>query len=108
MRGNPAYSLDTIETAMCLWEALLENRRREDYNAVWDKHGAWDLRHRCIALASHCDDVWQAFEGNDLWAFDWEYCPVYVAHCVDWETSTPKPVADCLTIIREHLKQEEA
>ncbi len=99
------YTHDQVQAALCLWEAVLEASRNDDaaITAAFELHGAWAMRDAVMGMAHHCDDVWLALTdlGNDdRVTFDWEFCPAYVAHCVDWISGEPMPVHDCVAKLR--------
>lgn len=102
------YTHQQVEAALCLWEAVLEANRKGDEAilAAFERHGAWSLREAVMNMAHHCDDVFLMFSdlGNDdRVTFDWEFCPAYIAHCVDWEHCTLMPVTDCVATLRVAL-----
>jgi hypothetical protein len=100
------YTHDQVEAALCLWEAVLERRSDNAIDAAFERHGAWALRQAVMSMAHHCDDVWLALTdlGNDdRVTFDWEFCPAYVAHCVNWHDCEPLPLHDCVTTLRTAL-----
>jgi hypothetical protein len=100
------YTHQHVEAALCLWEAVLESRNDATIDAAFERHGAWALRQAMMDMSHHCDDVWLALTdlGNDdRVSFDWEFCPAFIAHCVDWQHCTPLALHDCVTKLRTAL-----
>ena len=93
----PGIDRETLETnAACLWEAVLE-AYRESGRAVspawvqhmrdhWEGNGVCRVREAVCALAGDVDSGWKIARacGFDS-PFDWEFCPWFIAACVDWE-----------------------
>ena len=85
---------DQFVIAMELWEATLElyrdddDKRTEwgaDFFAAFDAFGSVGMRD---AIAAFVPFVWQAWEDRDIDkfddCFDWVWCPLFLAQCVDW------------------------
>lgn len=78
-------------TAACLWEAALEalNKTAVAKGGFADRlrqyrgnHGTSQLRDDVARLAVACDEAWDALsdeEQDDAGAFDWEFCPEWLA-----------------------------
>jgi hypothetical protein len=69
-----------VETAMCLWEAMLEIRDRPDIVPMFEDHGTAAIRHAVIALVPDCEAAWEAdrAQGIERVPFDWEHCPHFL------------------------------
>lgn len=69
-----------LETGMCLWEAMLENRDRPDIAAAFDRHGTVSMRHAVMTLIPDCERQWEEGErrGEDNSPYDWEWCPAFL------------------------------
>lgn len=98
----PEIDAETVaENAACLWESVLDadpcadplpGFRRTDWGwrdhmrAARERDGMAALRLRVIGYAEQAETGWKAAqaEGFDS-PFDWEFCPAFVAACVDWE-----------------------
>ena len=100
----PESDRETLEeNAACLWEAALAANGQ--YGATgsasreaapdwaramlerWDNWGAVEMRATVCALAGDVESAWKIAQscGFDS-PFDWEFCPWFIAACVDWET----------------------
>lgn len=96
---NQRFSWIEVETAVCLWEAYLDAE-----NAAWTKAkdegtevitpaylnqrgeiGSYALRHAVMGLVRGVDKLWARFPPDTL-IFDWEFCPLVIAHGIDWGT----------------------
>jgi hypothetical protein len=76
------YSLEHMETACCIWEAMLEMRNsKPDLDQAFLKNGASEMRLRAISLAAECCDQYNALSCDDKneMVFDWEFVPAFVA-----------------------------
>jgi hypothetical protein len=80
-----------LETAMCLWEAFIdpgESAVAQTYAAVRVRYGSIGLRHAVSQIVLPCDIGWAALSPeHDPVAFDFEYCPLFLATCVEWDYS---------------------
>jgi hypothetical protein len=86
-----------VETAMCLWEAFLElqgetgadnlpTELAEKLCEIRSQHGSFVMRAVIAGLADDCDSAWEAREaldGQDHIAFDFEFCPEFIAGALD-------------------------
>jgi hypothetical protein len=77
----PVYSLETVETALCLWEAALEARDTPLGRALFEREGTCAARSAVIGWAEQCDSDYAACygAGQALEPFDWEHCPAWLA-----------------------------
>lgn len=90
----------TCETALCVWEAMLDIRDRftdgngatadapsyvADMEAAWSGNGAFGMR--CVAryLALELEEIWSGVpeDTRDGITFDWEFVPMMLEF-VDW------------------------
>ncbi|WP_031293677.1 hypothetical protein [Sphingobium sp. HDIP04] len=69
-----------LETAMCLWEAMLEIRDRPDIAARFEEVGTVAMRHAVMTLIADCEREWEAARGRDEdhSPYDWEWCPAFL------------------------------
>ena len=85
---------DQFVVAMELWEAALElhrndaNERKEwdrDFLATFDAQGAAGMRD---VIAGFVPFAWQGWTDREVDqfddCFDWVWCPLFLAQCVDW------------------------
>lgn len=77
-----SYNEANVETAMCLWEALLEIRDRPDVDAMFQRLGTVEMRHAVISLVEDCERDWEESEHEDL-PYDWEHCPNFLERNLD-------------------------
>ena len=69
-----------LETAICLWEALLEIRDRPDVAARFDEVGTVAMRHALMTLIADCEREWEDARARDEdhSPYDWEWCPAFL------------------------------
>ncbi len=75
-----------IQTAMALWEAVLDARERDLQEQAptplveaFEGWGFSELRHMAMALITACESAWSKI-GNDYTdAWDWEFLPIVVS-----------------------------
>lgn len=76
-----------LETAMCLWEAVLDLRLTGDLRAeaLIDEAGTSGARHTVLSWIDQCEDVWEQSraEGIELIPYDWEHCPAFLSAKLD-------------------------
>lgn len=100
------------EAACCVWEALLERRRRDDAEPDgivegFEQRGTNEMRHAAIALSALCSNLWDAIpEDERPDSFDWDFVPRFV-DMLDWDATLPACVAmptteQALAIYRFH------
>jgi hypothetical protein len=96
------YTTLEVEAALCLWEAALDLREKcKPLAMIWDGVGAFEMRHRVMALVTDAERIWVALgDAQDDIVFDWEFCPTFISDCVDWETGEVRDDATCLAIMR--------
>ncbi len=95
-------SIDLIDAAMCLWEDVLDSlgmparELHRHHDAVINarrSRGTAALRWLVAALAEPCHRAWEHAQRAHGYedCFDWEWCPWFLRHCVNWETVTVRP-----------------
>lgn len=117
MTATPAtYTAASLETAACLWEAVLEMesvdlarlpKSRANYTAVASRAsaikaarariGTVGLRLTVIGWTNAVDAAWKAtddpkgtgYGGEYPDAFDWDFVPHWIAANIDWDTEYP-------------------
>ena len=110
-RTMPTGSLvSALETAACLWEAVLTLRDhpssdpdavalalaiRETCNAV----GAADLRLTVVGWANAVEAAWSVVADTYDLCFDWDFVPGWIVDHIDWSDPThptikPEPVLE--------------
>lgn len=96
-------TLDEAETAMCVWEALLDayqtyafKKRHDDWakalDATWERIGTAEMRSLALSLAAFVHAAYgDPEEALEVWGdsatFDWEFVPHALTY-VDWETGS--------------------
>ena len=109
--GPATFDAETVaENAACLWEAVLEADPAGDADADGWKGsmrrevravGIASLRSATVALAQAVEVGWREAQRTGFDSpFDWEFCPEFVAACVDWEQG-PTLFPDWLDRCRE-------
>lgn len=90
------YGYSVAETALCIWEAMLEARLAADLSddprpsaleTAWEERGTITMRAAAIRLAPAADAIWQLLspeEQDELDCYDWEFIPLFVER-VDWD-----------------------
>ena len=96
------------ENAACLWEAILEADPTGETHGdgfpftmrrAAKAEGMAQFRTRVTQHAEAVESGWKAAQDSGFVdCFDWEFCPVFVARCIDWETGGL--VADWLDVCR--------
>lgn len=74
-------SADTIETAMALWEAVLDVRGNQDAPllAAFERNGFAEMRRMSAALIPAADAAWKQIANDYGDAWDWEFLPIVVS-----------------------------
>lgn len=88
------YNEANLETAMCLWEAVLDMRAALDHatlddprlptlkalDSEFEKYGTSAMRNHVASWVEECEAAWEADQaaGTELVPYDWEHCPAFV------------------------------
>jgi hypothetical protein len=90
--ASKRYTANDVDTAMCIWEHILEQTRRNDdaicrWEAALGANGTAALRDWVI---DQIDVVWNAFElagGGEAYgmSFDWDFVPAFMELAYDDE-----------------------
>ena len=111
---NPLHSEDVIITAMCLFEAVIDEDVRhvakvkageslpEPESVQWrSDYGSYALRVAMISLAYEVDKVWETMseDTRDTYVFDFEFIPDLIDR-VDWSGAQPCLKMDYLTLAK--------
>ncbi|PZU66741.1 hypothetical protein [Sphingobium sp.] len=89
------YSETSLETAACLWEAVLTLRARPitDPDAIglalaidntFDALGTAALRLTVVGWTDVVEAAWRAAENNYPLCFDWDFVPNWIIDNIDW------------------------
>lgn len=79
------YTVANLETAMCLWEAMLEIRAGGELathaEAFIVAEGTSAARYYVGQWVEECEKSWEAdrAKGTEAVPYDWEHCPRFVA-----------------------------
>lgn len=70
-----------IETAMALWEAVLDRRADDDKAliAAFEANGFMEMRRMSAALIPAADAAWKQIGDDFSSAWDWKFLPIVVA-----------------------------
>ena len=84
------YSENQVDTAMCIWEYVIENKERY-FEILFKEHGTKEARTRMrwLTLIRACEKIWNKLNDHQrelLEPFDWEFIPKFIEICVDWDT----------------------
>jgi hypothetical protein len=78
---------DRVFTAMCIWEALLEDRCHLGFEYSKEQVGWAQTRSIAGEFAEPCNEAWEYAHkhlGYDD-SFDWDWVPRFMTHCVNQE-----------------------
>ncbi|MEG8221414.1 hypothetical protein OSJ57_12380 [Sphingomonas sp. HH69] len=89
------YTLSHLETAACLWEAVLELRDRPEttpdasslalaLRKCVDTLGTAALRLIVVGWVDAVESAWRTIEGEYPLSFDWDFVPRWIADMIDW------------------------
>lgn len=100
------YRAHALETAACLWEAVLtiidtdeytsDNAERkalgDQVRACREAMGTSHLRLTVIGWTDHVDEAWRIADGDDAMnnsgqygeCFDWDFVPHWIVNNIDW------------------------
>jgi hypothetical protein len=104
MNTTKTYTLDQVETAMAIWESLLENPPQW-FVQLKAENGSCTARGIVAELAPHMDDAWSfaaELHGYDD-AFDWAFVPD-VLHSI---TSPAQLINDPLGVVNRLLSRQK-
>lgn len=104
--ANPSAaspSPELLETALCVWEAMLDLRASHDDNSapnpgvrammtVWEELGSVSMRRHALEIADFALDVYahvKAEIDGGFWSYDFEFIPALVEN-LDWTTHGPE------------------
>lgn len=99
---DTAYGVgDILEAAQCLWEAIISapSGRFPDFEKYGSLHGAVGLRYalRDEKILAACSiGIHLAREAGFEWAYDWDFCPWFITHCLTVAESEVRLVSDWL------------
>jgi hypothetical protein len=79
------YDEADMEAAMCLWEAVLEER--EDYKDTFEAVGTCEVRTQIVYTVKASQDlwVWMQERGLEIEPYDWEFCPWFIKEFLVWD-----------------------
>lgn len=89
------YTLSHLETAACLWEAVLDLRDRPEttpdasslalaLRKCVDTLGTAALRLIVVGWVDAVEAAWRTVEGEYPLSFDWDFVPRWIADTIDW------------------------
>ncbi len=89
------YSEGSLETAACLWEAVLALRSRPitDPDAIglalaigktFDALGTAALRLTVVGWTDPVEASWREIENEYPLCFDWDFVPAWIIDHIDW------------------------
>lgn len=104
------YTETQVETALCLWEAVIEIDRggqpAAPWAAYWEANGTAAFRSKMIDLAPACDADFDLLSGAYGMSFDWDFVPRWLLDRVDWSGPNPTvkdDTAERLAWLKERL-----
>ena len=98
------YSHDVVFAALAVFEEMLDPMARDmpqPWAKFWSDNGINEIRSLVLELAPHADAAWSAAyarfeeqcrqpgEVQDPGSFDYDFIPVWLRHCVDWDADRP-------------------
>lgn len=91
------YSAASLETAACLWEAVLELQNggrghkglRHQVAAARERMGTSALRLTVLRWVDLVDAEWAKVKDTYDQPFDWEFVPEWIARNIDWSGDMP-------------------
>ena len=97
---------DHVDAAASLWESVLETRATDSgplvdsINDSFAEHGVAAMRQAIAEMSGAVHIAWQAAQSAGFDSpFDWEFCPAFVARCIDWQ-GVPTLHPDYMTTAR--------
>jgi hypothetical protein len=95
-RKRKLFDYSHVETALCLWESFLDieyantpRPRTEYFQWLRGNVGSYELRRIMHELAIHAGKMWSkklTDDEQDVWVFDFEFCPMFLLYAVDWDS----------------------
>lgn len=91
------FSAESLETAACLWEAVLDllnggagqKGLRHQANRIREQMGTSALRVTVLRWVELIDAEWAKVKDEYDQPFDWEFVPEWIATNIDWSGSSP-------------------
>lgn len=93
-----------LEVAASLWEAVLNayaaarknagtvsaepNEQDEAIIACFEGFGTASVRYDIVEMSEELEKLWEQRSPGFHRPFDWEFCPLFVAHAIDWDGPT--------------------
>jgi len=77
---------ESLITAMCLWEAVLESKEEPQIKAAFENLGTVGMRFYVAQWVEPANKAWEALseeEKESSIPFDWEFVPDWIAKHVD-------------------------
>jgi hypothetical protein len=121
-RAGTQWNYGQVETALCLWEAVVDMRTigwtkqkagedpGDEYRALetyFDGHGSFSMRAIIASMVPECDRTWEAKKAiansDDCEAFDFEFCPEFIVaslsnglmeQAAEWQCTSDNKIAD--------------
>jgi len=91
------YTPFQMETALCIWEEMLEIRQKQktlsvvekDIHNLFESSGTGQARLCAVSLSIYADTGWGYVHESvkDMVVHDWEFIPWFIRTCVIWNTS---------------------
>jgi hypothetical protein len=94
---NDTYNAASLETAACIWEAVLEilnggagqKGLRHQAQRIREKMGTNGLRLAALRWVDLVDEEWAKVKDTYDQPFDWEFVPDWIARNIDWSSDAP-------------------
>ena len=84
-------NLDQVETALCVWEAMLDQSSRSiNLTNAFDAVGTGEMRCAVAGITAWFDQVYDTISEDVRgdYCFDWVFVPAAL-HQITWDGSTP-------------------
>lgn len=96
-----------VETAMCLWEAVLDNRNDPDHLFAFDQQGTVVIRHQIIDLVPAAEELWNWMRHHQVEdpyvPYDWEFCPMFIRDCTTWDETGVHLAPEKIRALKQEL-----
>lgn len=94
---QPSYTQASLETAACVWEAVLEilnggagqKGLRAQAQRIREAIGTSELRVLVLRWVDLIDAEWAKVKDSYDRPFDWEFVPEWIARNIDWTGDRP-------------------